>query len=121
MRVLRMMVLGTTLALTGLTGAAHAGDKVPQTAAEQQEVANDYRTKAKGHRAEAAMHRSMAEMYQSQIKGPNNRKPNPWLINMVKHCKQIAATTDQLAAEEEKAAGLLSKQANASEPTAASK
>jgi hypothetical protein len=36
----------------------------------------------------------------------------------VKHCKQIAAKTDTLAAEEEKAAELLSKQAKAPEETA---
>jgi hypothetical protein len=46
------------------------------------------------------MHRKMGEMYQTQIKGPNNRKPNPWLINMVKHRKQIAVKTDGLAGEE---------------------
>jgi hypothetical protein len=118
MKTLQTILLGSALALAGFAGTASADDKIPQTAAEQQKAADDYLTKAKGHRAEANMHRSMAEMYQTQIKGPSNRKPNPWLINMVKHCKQIAAKTDALAAEEEKAAEVLSKQAKAPEETA---
>ena len=118
MRMMKMMVVTGALLLGGLGGVAAAGDKIPQTAAEHEEAANDYRTKAKGHRAEAGMHRNMAEMYQTQIKGPSNRKPNPWLINMVTHCKQLAAKTDALATEEEKAADMLSKQAKASGETA---
>jgi hypothetical protein len=112
---IRQLLAITTLTLA-ISGApqAFADQKVPQTAAEHQAAANDYRTKAKGHRAEAEMHRNMAEMYQTQIKGPTNRKPNPWLINMVKHCKNMADKADALAAEEEKAAELLSKQADAS-------
>lgn len=121
MKSLQGMLLGGALALTALAPVARAGDKIPQTAAEHEQAANDYRTKAKGHRAEADMHRSMADMYQTQIKGPSNRKPNPWLINMVKHCKLLATKTDALAAEEEKAADLLSKQAKASEETAQNK
>jgi hypothetical protein len=118
MKTLQTILLGSALALAGFAGTAKADDKIPQTAAEQQKAADDYLTKAKGHRAEANMHRSMAEMYQTQVKGPSNRKPNPWLINMVKHCKQIAAKTDTLAAEEEKAAEVLSKQAKSPEETA---
>lgn len=118
MRALKLMVLGSALALGGLTGVGNAAPEVPVTAAEHEAAADDYRAKAKSHRAEAAMHRSMAEMYQAQVKGPTNRKPNPWLINMVKHCKQLAITTDQLAGEEEKAAELLSKQAKVAQPTA---
>jgi hypothetical protein len=112
---IKQLLAVTTLTLA-ISGAprAFAEDRVPQTAAEHEAAANDYRTKAKGHRAEAGMHRNMAEMYQTQIKGPANRKPNPWLINMVKHCKNMAAKADALAEEEEKAAELLSKQANAS-------
>jgi hypothetical protein len=118
MRTLRAIVLGGALALTGFAGAALADDKIPQTAAEHQKAAEEYQTKAKGHRAEAEMHRSMAQMYETQVKGPSNRKPNPWLINMVKHCKQMAAKTDALAVEEEKAAEVLSRQAKAAEETA---
>jgi hypothetical protein len=118
MKSLQAFALASALALGGFAGAAWAGDKVPQTAAEHEQAATEYRTKATGHRAEAEMHRKMAEMYQTQIKGPSNRKPNPWLINMVKHCKLIAKKTDSLATDEEKAAELLSKQAKASEETA---
>ena len=118
MKMTRMMLVSGALLLGSLSGVAAAGDKVPQTAAEHEAAANDYLTKAKGHRAEAGMHRHMAEMYQTQIKGPSNRKPNPWLINMVTHCKQIAEKTDALAKEEEKAAETLSKQAKAAGETA---
>jgi hypothetical protein len=118
MKRLQAILLGGALALGGFAGTTWASDKVPQTAAEHEQAAAEYQTKAKGHRAEAEMHRKMAEMYQTQIKGPTNRKPNPWLINMVKHCKVIAQKTDALAAEEEKAAELLTKQAKASEETA---
>jgi hypothetical protein len=121
MRTLKVMLLGGALALPGFVGTAVAGEKIPQTAAEHEQAASEYLTKAKGHRAEADMHRNMAEMYQAQIKGPSNRKPNPWLINMVKHCKQIGVKNDALAAEEEKAAELLSKQAKASQETAHNK
>jgi hypothetical protein len=121
MTTLQALLLGGALALFGFTGTARAEDKVPQSASDHEKAAEDYRTKAKGHRAEAEMHRKMAEMYQTQVKGPSNRKPNPWLINMVKHCKQLAAKTDTLAGEEEKAAETLSKQAKASEETAQAK
>ena len=121
MKVLQAIVVGGVLAFTGTAGVARAGDKIPQTMAEHEQAAEAYRTKAKGHRAEAQMHQEMAKMYGTQIEGPSNRKPNPWLINMVKHCKQLATRTDALAAEEEKAADLLSKQARASEETAQAK
>jgi hypothetical protein len=121
MRTIRAILLGGALALTGLSGPAGASDTMPQTAAEHEKAAEDYRTKAKGHRAEAQMHHEMAKMYGTRIKGPTNRKPNPWLINMVKHCKEIAARTDALAAEEEKAAELLIDQAKASGETAQNK
>jgi hypothetical protein len=121
MKTLQAILLGGALALTGFSGTAQADDKIPMTAAEHEKAAEEYRTKAKGHKAEAQMHHEMAKMYGTQIKGPNNQKPNPWLINMVKHCKQIAAKTEALAAEEEKAAELLSKQAKASEETAQAK
>jgi hypothetical protein len=121
MKTLQALLLGGTLALAGFGRAALADDKLPQTAAEHEKAAEEYRAKAKGHRAEAEMHRNMAEMYQAQVKGLSSRKPNPWLINMVKHCKQIAARTDTLAAEEERAAETFSKQSKASEPTAQAK
>lgn len=120
-KTLKAMIVAGAVAFAAFGGTAVAGDKVPQTAAEHQQAAEEYRTKAKGHRAEAQMHHEMAKMYGTQIKGPNNRKPNPWLINMVKHCKQIAAKTEALAVEEEKAADLLAKQAKASEETAQAK
>ena len=119
MKTLQTMLLGGAMALAGFAGLAHASDKIPQTAAEHEQAANDYQTKAKGHRAEAEMHRKMGEMYQTQINGPSNRKPNPWLINMVKHCKQIAVKTDALAGEEERTAELLLQQAKATPETAA--
>jgi hypothetical protein len=73
---IKQLLAVTTLTLA-ISGAprAFAEEKVPQTAAEHEAAANDYRTKAKGHRAEAEMHRNMAEMHQTQIKGPANRKP----------------------------------------------
>ena len=109
-------LLATMSVASMLCGApfAVADDKVPQTAAEHEAAADDFRNKAKGHRAEAEMHRKMAEMYQTQIKGPKNQKPNPWLINMVKHCKAVAGKADALAAAEEKTGEMLSKQAKAS-------
>jgi hypothetical protein len=99
-----------------MSGVAHAADKVPETPAEHQQAADAYKKKAEGHRAEAAMHRSMAEMYHTQIKPvekAKSSKPNPWLINMIKHCKGMAAKADELAAIEEKAAELHAAQAKA--------
>ena len=118
MKTMRAILIASALTLGAFALTARAGDKVPQTAAEHEEAAKEYANKAKGHRAEAEMHRKMAEMYQTQIKGPSNRKPNPWLINMVKHCKQLATSLDAVAAEEEKAADTLMKQAKATPETA---
>jgi hypothetical protein len=115
---LKAIMIAGALTL-GLAGPARAADKVPQTAAEHEEAAKEFATKAKGHRAEAEMHRKMAEMYQTQIKGPSNRKPNPWLINMVKHCKQVATNLDAAAKQEEGAADTLAKQAKATPDTTA--
>jgi hypothetical protein len=109
---LKAIMIAGALTL-GLAAPANAADKVPQTAAEHEEAAKEFANKAKGHRAEAEMHRKMAEMYQTQIKGPTNRKPNPWLINMVKHCKLVATNLDATAAEEDKAADTLTQQAKA--------
>jgi carboxylesterase type B len=87
--------------------------KVPETAAEHQQAADDYKAKAKSHRAEAAMHRSMAEMYQARIKGPASNRPNPWLINMVKHCKELATKLGETAVTEEAAAEVHAAQSKA--------
>ena len=100
-----------------MSGVAHAADKVPETPAEHQQAADAYKKKAEGHRAEAAMHRSMADMYRTQIKPAEKAKtsrPNPWLTNMIKHCKGLAVKADELAAMEEKAAELHTEQAKAS-------
>ena len=107
MKTLQAIVLGSALALTDLPGPPMPTTRFRMTAAEHQKAADDYLTKAKGHRPRLTCTRSMAKMYGTQVKGPSNQKPNPWLINMVKHCKQIAAKTDALAAEEEKAAEVL--------------
>jgi hypothetical protein len=94
--------LGGALMMTALfTAPVLADDKVPETPAEQQQAAADYQAKAKGHRAESEMHSRMAEMYGARIKGPHNRKPNPWLVNMVTHCKGAAAKANDLAKAEE--------------------
>jgi hypothetical protein len=119
MKTLQAIMIASALAFGGFAGSARASDKVPQTAAEHEEAAKEYANKAKGHRAEANMHRGMAEMYKTQIKGPSNRKPNPWLINMVKHCNLLATNLDTVATEEEKAAETLSKQAKATPETTA--
>ena len=94
--------LGSALLLTVVSAASSlAADKVPETPAEHQQTATDYGNKAKEHRAESQMHHRMAEMYGARIKGPTNQKPNPWLINMVSHCKKAAAKAADLAVEEE--------------------
>jgi hypothetical protein len=106
---------GALLLSLAFASPSFADDKVPETATEHQEAATKYKTKAKEHKAESEMHSRMAEMYGARIQGPHNRKPNPWLINMVKHCKQIAAKTKELSGLEEKAAEYHEKQAVAVE------
>jgi hypothetical protein len=118
--ILRNLIGATTLALAlSIGGFALAAEGVPETPAEHQEAASELRTKAKGHRAEAEMHHKMAEMYGTRIKGPHSKKPNPWLVNMVKHCKAMADKANALAVEEEKAAAVHEKQAKAGAETAA--
>jgi uncharacterized low-complexity protein len=97
--------LGGALLLTAVFAVpAFAEDKIAETTAEHQKAADDLKTKAKEHKAESEMHSRMAEMYGAKIKGPHNQKPNAWLINMVKHCKKMAAKAGELSALETKAA-----------------
>lgn len=101
-------VLVGALSLGGLVQAA---EKLPETAAEHEAAASEYQRKAKEHRAEAGMHKNMAQMYQARIKGPASTKPNPWLINMVKHCNEMSKKADALAKAEEQAAEVHAAQA----------
>ena len=108
--------LGGALLLTAAFAApALAEDEAPETAAEHKEAATKYTAKAKEHQAESDMHHRMAEMYGARISGPHNRKPNAWLVNMVKHCKKMAAKTKELSVMEAKAAEIHEQQAAAVE------
>lgn len=79
--------------------------KVPQTAAEHEALAKQYKDQAAQFKKVGDEHRAMAEAYKKSIVAP--AKPgqkNPLVAKMEKHCGMLAKDADKLAADAEKAA-----------------
>jgi single-stranded DNA-specific DHH superfamily exonuclease len=105
-RTLRTLVASMFFAALALGGApAFAQEvKVPETAADHEELAKKYREEATQHRKMAEEHRNMAEAYAKSHPDPKGRGKNPWTVKMQKHCQVIAKGADKLATDAEKAA-----------------
>ncbi len=80
--------------------------KVPQTAAEHEAMAKQYKDQAAQFKKVADEHRAMAEAYKKSFAAPPSKagQKNPWVAKMEKHCGMLAKDADKLAADAEKAA-----------------
>jgi hypothetical protein len=96
------MVAVCLLVLSG--GGAFAEEMaVPQTAAEHEAKAKQYREQAAQYKKVVEEHRAMAAAYARANPDLKTIK-NPWNEKMQKHCNQLAADAEKLAADAEKAA-----------------
>jgi hypothetical protein len=96
-RCLKSLLL---LALTALPIAASAEAKTPQTAADHLQLAAQYQEKATAYRHEAKYHRDMIEEYRRSAAPPTKGQPeNPWVKNMVRHCRAFIDDAEKLAAD----------------------
>ena len=80
--------------------------KLPQTAAEHEAMAKQYKDQAAQYKKVADDHKAMAAAYKKTIAMPESKTgvKNPWLAKMEKHCAMLAKDADKLAADAEKAA-----------------
>jgi hypothetical protein len=94
-------------AFTASATVALADDvKLPQTAAEHEAMAKQYKDQAAQYKKVADDHKAMAAAYKKTIATPESKTgvKNPWLAKMEKHCATLAKDADKLAADAEKAA-----------------
>ena len=105
--------LRTIVALIAFSGfaisatAALADEmKIPETTAEHDAMAKQYKDQAAQYKKVADDHRAMAAAYKKTISMPESKVgvKNPWLAKMEKHCAMLAKDADKLAADAEKAA-----------------
>jgi predicted small lipoprotein YifL len=105
------------LAFVVLAGSGRASfadeAKVPQTAAEHEAMAKQYKDQAAQFKKVADDHKAMAEAYKKTIAMPEMKggKKNPWLAKMEKHCEMLAKDAEKLAADSEKAADFQTQRA----------
>jgi len=80
--------------------------KVPETAADHQALAKQYKDEAAQFKKVADEHRAMAEAYKKSFAAPASKagQKNPWVAKMEKHCAMLAKDADKVAADAEKAA-----------------
>lgn len=105
---IRHVLAAFAFAAFTLTATASFADdmKIPQTTAEHEEMAKQYKDQAAQYKKVADDHRAMAEAYKKTIAMPVSKggQKNPWLEKMEKHCAALAKDADKLAADAEKAA-----------------
>jgi hypothetical protein len=75
--------------------------KVPVTAADHRAMAKTYAEKAAAWRAEASYHREMAAAYKKAHPDRKSGAPNPWTVEMEKHCMTIVKDVEKLAGDAE--------------------
>ena len=94
-------------AFTASAAVAVADDvKLPQTAAEHEAMAKQYKDQAAQYKKVAEDHKAMSEAYKKGVAMPEMKggTKNPWVTKMEKHCAMLAKDAEKLAADAEKAA-----------------
>lgn len=95
------------LAFTGFAlgaVASHADEmKIPQTTADHEALAKQYKDEAVQYRKVAADHQMMAAAYAKSHPDAKAGK-NPWNEKMQKHCAALAKDAEKLAVDADKAA-----------------
>jgi hypothetical protein len=99
------MAVFTAFAFTASAALADEA-KVPQTAADHEALAKQYKDQAAQFKKVADEHRAMADAYKKSFAAPAAKagQKNPWVVKMEKHCGMLAKDADKLAADAEKAA-----------------
>lgn len=98
-------VVGLLALSAMLGGTAFADDvKAPETAADHEALAKTYQEKAASYRKDVEWHKGMAAAYAKSHPDTKGGAKNPWNAKMKKHCEQLAAASEKLAKESEKAA-----------------
>jgi hypothetical protein len=83
---------------------SHADEmKVPQTTADHEALAKQYKEEATQYRKVAADHQAMAAAYAKSHPDSKAGK-NPWTVKMEKHCTALAKDAEKLAVDADKAA-----------------
>jgi hypothetical protein len=103
---IRSIVASLAFAALALTASASFADeaKVPQTVAEHEAMAKQYKEQAAQYKKVADDHRAMAAAYAKAHPDTKGGSKNPWNEKMQKHCKALAADADKMATDAEKAA-----------------
>ena len=92
-------------AFTASTAVALAEDvKLPQTPAEHEAMAKQYKDQAAQYKKVAEEHRAMAATYAKAHPDSKGGVKNPWNAQMKKHCEALSKDADKLAVDAEKAA-----------------
>ena len=92
----------TAFAVTATTSFAD-DVKIPQTTADHEALARQYKDQAAQYRKVVAGHQAMAAAYGKSHPDSKTGK-NPWAIKMQKHCEALAKDAEKLAADSDKAA-----------------
>ncbi len=106
---IRTMLTALTFAAFALTaGTSFAGAeeeaKIPQTVADHEALATQYKDQETQYRKVAQDHKQMAEAYAKAHPDHKGGMQNPWNAKMQKHCKKLASDATTLATDSEKAA-----------------
>lgn len=103
----RIRTILAALAFTAFAvGAAtsHADEvKLPETAADHEALAKQYKEEAAQYRKVVGEHQAMAAAYAKAHPDPKAGK-NPWNAKMQKHCEALAKDAEKLAVDADKAA-----------------
>ena len=92
----------TTFGITAATSFAE-DVKVPQTAADHEALAKQYKEEAAQYRKVATEHEMMAAAY-GKAHPDTKAGKNPWNAKMQKHCEALKKDAEKLAADADKAA-----------------
>lgn len=103
---IRTIVASLAFAAFALTATASFADeaKIPQTTAEHDALAKEYKDQAVQFKKVADDHRAMAAAYAESHPDSKGAVKNPWNAKMQKHCAALAKDADKLASDAEKAA-----------------
>jgi len=110
---LRTILASIMFAAFAFTATASFADdmKVPQTTAEHEALAKQYKDQALQFKKVADEHRAMAAAYAKSHPDSKGGVKNTWNEKMQKHCDALAKDADKLAIDAEKAADFHSARA----------
>ena len=102
---IRTLLAAFAFAAVAITATTSFADdvKLPQTAADHEALAKQYKEDATQYRKIVADHQAMAAAYAKAHPDTKVGK-NPWNLKMQKHCEALAKDAEKLAVDAEKTA-----------------